>query len=332
MMQHFSLLCCAHANMGLQTQEASKMKRPVHAPGISKIDLSKCLSDARRALADAPFVVTDDGALIPARYVCTDLFTDLGFDDPAHADVVFVFAAQPPDFVFDRDQLDVVFVQALQLKLLTENEIAKLRAGITDGSECEASVLDEWRTRVQAVGSDVGICDTHNCESSEMLQPMPSEIHAHKLVLSLSSPTFAAMFSSQMAEGSHTCLTRVPMDSKMFNVSSFRAALRYIYTGLLPDSLVPTPTGVTMLLELLRVADYLTLAHLKQVCERLFIDWEVLQVENVVNIFDHSCQANCSQLRAACVQFIRAMFDLVKETEAFLQLPEALKREVQNLR
>ena len=119
-------------------------------------------------------------------------------------------------------------------------------------------------------------------------------MHAHKLVLALSSPTFAAMFKAgAMAEGAHERLARVPMD--LFDADVFRIGLRYLYTGQLPllepgasdepgasaaaaasaaasvvsvgpeGVLRPDSQGVGRLLELLRLADYLELNHLKQV-------------------------------------------------------------------
>jgi len=173
-------------------------------------------------------------------------------------------------------------------------------------------------------------------------------VHAHKLLLALSSPTFAVMFSSGMAEaqgGRHT----VAMDHGLcpFGAGTFRLALLYIYTGELPvldttatprdadaraPPLQPTTEGVARLLELLLVADYLQCDHLKQLGERLVIDWEVLQVENVVDVFQHAVGSSCQQLRASCVQYIRGMYDVVQETEAWAALDDTLKKEVTELK
>ena len=102
--------------------------------------------------------------------------------------------------------------------------------------------------------------------------------------------------------------------------------------GRAPEPLRPTDEGVGRLLEVLQAADYLELAHLKQLGERLIVDWEVLQVENCLAVFERACATRCDQLRASCVQFIRGMFDVIKETEQYQELPEELRREVQELR
>ena len=38
------------------------------------------------------------------------------------------------------------------------------------------------------------------------------------------------------------------------------------------------------------------------------------------------------QLRATCVQYIRGMFEVVRETEAYQRLPAALRDEVQTIK
>ena len=46
----------------------------------------------------------------------------------------------------------------------------------------------------------------------------------------------------------------------------------------------------------------------------------------------HAEQCHCKQLSKTCVQYIRVMFDVVKATEAWGALDEALKAEVQRIR
>ena len=64
----------------------------------------------------------------------------------------------------------------------------------------------------------------------------------------------------------------------------------------------------------------------------MIIEWDVLQIENVVDVLQHASGAHCAQLKASCVQYIRGMFDVVKETDAWQGLDEALRREVTTLR
>ena len=72
--QAFSLLCCAHAAHALRGklavgsfEGAAELASTIGEAGAAK-----------RALVDAPFIIADDGAMLPARHVCTELFADLG--------------------------------------------------------------------------------------------------------------------------------------------------------------------------------------------------------------------------------------------------------------
>ena len=71
---------------------------------------------------------------------------------------------------------------------------------------------------------------------------------------------------------------------------------------------------------------------MRQRCERLFIDWEVLQVENVCAVYEHAAATNCGQLRGACIQYIRDMFDAVSLTEEYGALPESMREPIVELR
>ena len=64
-----------------------------------------------------------------------------------------------------------------------------------------------------------------------------------------------------------------------------------------PEPLRPTDEGVARLLEVLQAADYLELAHLKQLGERLVVEWEVLQVENCLAVYERACATRCDQVR-----------------------------------
>ena len=48
-------------------------------------------------------------------------------------------------------------------------------------------------------------------------------------------------------------------------------------------------------------------------------------------MLQHAVGASCSQLRSSCVQYIRGMFDVVQQTDAWAGLDDALKREVTEL-
>ena len=247
-----------------------------------------------------------------------------------------------------------------------------------------AFVFDGGRAAASGEEGAAG-SSSDNFSSAAVLEPSTTA-YAHKLILALSSPTFAVMFASTFAESAASGRSVIQMDPELFSCDAFKLVLTYLYTGHLPtagredatadeaggrsghscksgssgksgksgssgksgagksrdggreeesrsvEPLRPTDEGVSRLLEVLQAADYLELAHLKQLGERLCIDWEILQVENCVHVYQHACGVRCEQLRLSCVQFIRGLFDVVKETEAFQALPEALQREVQEIR
>merc|ERR1712224_348690 len=140
----------------------------------------------------------------------------------------------------------------------------------------------------------------------------------------------------------------IAMDAgRLFGPGALRLALCFFYTGELPlassggrvdghdrrklEPLAPNSEGVGRLLELLLVADYTQHTHLKQTGERLIIEWEVLQVENVVNVYEHAMGASCSQLQATCEAFMRGMFEVVSATDDWARLDEAHKKKVTTL-
>ncbi|CAK4165000.1 unnamed protein product [Aphanomyces euteiches] len=121
-------------------------------------------------------------------------------------------------------------------------------------------------------------------------------VHAHKLVLSLASDRFRAMFSHGFREASAAQIVIPDMTHEVF-----RAIMEYIYAGgVLADINV---RSVAMLLELLVAADQYMLDHLKQLCEREL--QHAIDADNVLHILDGADKANANQLRAICMHFMR---------------------------
>ncbi|KAH9161689.1 hypothetical protein LEN26_001298 [Aphanomyces euteiches] len=121
-------------------------------------------------------------------------------------------------------------------------------------------------------------------------------VHAHKLVLSLASDRFRAMFSHGFREASAAQIVIPDMTHEVF-----RAIMEYIYAGgVLADINV---RSVAMLLELLVAADQYMLDHLKQLCEREL--QHAIDADNVLHILDGADKANANQLRAICMHFVR---------------------------
>ena len=95
--------------------------------------------------------------------------------------------------------------------------------------------------------------------------------------------------------------------------------------------LSPSPSGVALLLEVLRLADFWDMAHLKESCEALAVRWEVLQVENCCALYEHAASLHCAQLRVACIQYIRDMFDAVSLSDGWAALSEEMRRPIVEL-
>ncbi|CAM0871250.1 unnamed protein product [Alopecurus aequalis] len=101
-----------------------------------------------------------------------------------------------------------------------------------------------------------------------------TEIHAHKLVLAMRSPVFAAELLGGMKE-SATC-SRVNIDD--MSVSTFKAMLYFIYTDELPAALDPGndnnagKSHVAMAGDLLVAADRYDLERLRLMCEKILAE------------------------------------------------------------
>jgi len=244
--------------------------------------------DVRRALASAPYVVADDGTMLPGRHVCVDLFADLG----PHARAVPNYLTPLVPFLVEvGGALTSSALAAPEVVVSAPNPFESLlpKLMLQWDEPAFADVIFEFDGGIEAGGTAV---------------------YAHKLVLALTSPHFATMFTSGLVEGQGG-KQRLPMDSSVFGPDALRLTLCYAYQGELPLTLstdashhhrthtgggggaggvgggrvaplAPTSEGVSRLLELLLVSDYFELSHLKQTVERLIVEWDVLQVENVV--------------------------------------------------
>ena len=298
-LQGFSLLCLSHAASQLDA-EAGIVSGGTPAPSLARLSAEVgSRPEVRRALASAPYIVADDGAMLSGRHVCVDLFADLS----AHSRAI-------PAYLQPLASVLVEVGGALTSAALAAPEVVVSAPNPFESLFPKLMVQFDDPTFADVLFEFAG----------------GETVHAHKLILALSSPTFAAMFGGSMAEGQggrHT----IKMGEGLcpFGADAFRLALLYIYTGELPAAdaphdaqrressavggsktatrtsraeptpLRPTTNGVARLLELLMAADYLQLEHLKQLGERMMIDWEVLQVRARVNP-----RSYCSSLRLGC--------------------------------
>nr|CAB3503427.1 unnamed protein product [Digitaria exilis] len=153
-----------------------------------------------------------------------------------------------------------------------------------------------------------------------------AEIHAHKLVLSMRSPVFRALFHGSMKERFTRSVTIDDMAA-----STFRAMLRFIYTDELPIK----PKGVTsqeecrskhlarrrvaMARDLLVAADRYGLERLRLMCENILSEsLDATTVMATLTLVDG--RYSCRQLEDSCIAFMASTFADVVATPEYQEL------------
>lgn len=126
-------------------------------------------------------------------------------------------------------------------------------------------------------------------------------VFGHKMVLSIVSDCFRAMFTTGFRESEAGAEIEIPGCS----YDAFCDMLNYIYTGQTPR----LQTGqdgeieVQRVIDLLEIADQFMIDHLKQVCERIL--QPTVNVETVEYILEEAQKTNAAQLVAVCEHFLR---------------------------
>ena len=132
------------------------------------------------------------------------------------------------------------------------------------------------------------------------------KVYGHKMVLSIVSDCFRAMFTSGFRETDSMEIT-IPDCS----YDSFLSLMHYIYTGAPPTidhhSMVASngdvSANVTKVVEILELADRFFLDHLKQICETLL--QPLVGEDTVEYLLQVAQKTNSMQLQAICEHFIR---------------------------
>ncbi|KAJ1693899.1 hypothetical protein LUZ63_010597 [Rhynchospora breviuscula] len=131
-------------------------------------------------------------------------------------------------------------------------------------------------------------------------------IHAHKYILAARSPVFKAQFFGPM-EGKKNGSIEV----KDMEASIFDAMLHFIYSDSDSESLPEfdevegnRPATVALAQHLLVAADMYGLERLKRVCEKKL--YEFLVVDNLATTLALAVQHYCSDLKDACMNFVKA--------------------------
>lgn len=127
------------------------------------------------------------------------------------------------------------------------------------------------------------------------------KVYGHRMVLSLVSDCFRAMFTTGFRE-SDMLEIEIPDCSHR----GFLALMEYIYTGHLPPMDVSgqdQDAHLCRLVEMLELADRFFLDHLKQLCESMLQTF--VNGDTVESILQVAQKANATQLLAICDHFVR---------------------------
>ncbi|XP_037417185.1 uncharacterized protein LOC119280444 [Triticum dicoccoides] len=158
-----------------------------------------------------------------------------------------------------------------------------------------------------------------------------AEIQAHRLVLAMRSPVFAAELLGDMREGT----TRHVMVEDM-SASTFRAMLRFIYTDELPIKGKTTNERgckqkcaarrrVDKALDLLVAADRYDLEKLRLMCEKILS--ESIDTASVIpTLMAVHGRHSCRQLEASCIEYLASdanVYANVKATEEYKELEDS---------
>ena len=170
----------------------------------------------------------------------------------------------------------------------------------TSDSSCNIprtkQVFDPWPEEVSSHPFDVAL----EVEDGKALE-------AHKCILSTASPFFQKLFNSDMRETSER-VVRLEMLTEL----GLRDILEFIYTGTVQISTEENAQ------ELIEMADYLLLPHLKTVAGRVLL--QMLNTSNCISMYYFSERYRCEELITEIKDFIFANFTTVAKTEQFLSL------------
>ena len=138
------------------------------------------------------------------------------------------------------------------------------------------------------------------------------KVYGHKMVLSIVSDCFRAMFTTGFRE-SQAMEIEIPDCS----YEAFLAVMEYIYTGQTPKMDI-TPAGagtangvrdinLSRIVEILELADRFFLDHLKQICETML--QPTVNSDTVEILLPVAQKTNAGQLQVVCEHFIRNQHD-----------------------
>ena len=149
------------------------------------------------------------------------------------------------------------------------------------------------------------------------------QVYGHRMVLSLISDCFRAMFTHGFREST---LSFIPIPNCSYR--AFIAMMEYIYTGEAPNITIDENSmdeGIAQAIELLELADQFFLDHLKQVCERIL--QPAVCSETYEFLLNAAEKTNARQLESVCRHFERNQDHINEENQARRDLSLMQQRE-----
>lgn len=127
------------------------------------------------------------------------------------------------------------------------------------------------------------------------------KVYGHKMVLSIVSDCFRAMFTTGFRE-SEAMEIEIPDCSH----ASFLSVMEYVYTGALPKMDMANQDrdrSLTRVVEMLELSDRFFLDHLKQICESIL--QPAVTHDTAEYLLGIAQKTNASQLQSICEHFVR---------------------------
>ncbi|KAJ4818292.1 BTB/POZ and MATH domain-containing protein 2 [Rhynchospora pubera] len=151
---------------------------------------------------------------------------------------------------------------------------------------------------------------------------------AHRCVLSARSPVFRAELFGPMKMSEK-------IEIKDMDPSIFKSMLHYIYSDSIPELEKVRDNkdaSIALAQHLLVAADRYGLERLKHLCEIKI--YEFIDANNVATSFTLAKQHNCSELKAACLKFIKRpeVLAAVMQTEGFEHMIKSCPTIIDELR
>ncbi|KAJ3687467.1 hypothetical protein LUZ61_016631 [Rhynchospora tenuis] len=157
-------------------------------------------------------------------------------------------------------------------------------------------------------------------------------IDAHKFMLAARSPVFKAQLfgSMKLGDEKNTSIQVEDMDALIFETM-----LHFIYSDSLPEYYQETGCTrdlVAQAQHLLVAADRYGIERLKQICELKL--YELIDVDNLGTTLTLAEQHNCSELKAACIEFVKdpKILGAVVLTEGFEHMIKSYPTVLKELR